>query len=115
MQLDKIELRRPREWETCWLGLYLWNLLELDTFWRRRLPSSRKGTSWLNMLKALTCYRRIDPGSEFRFYMDSGIPTGDMLEKMRSRGVDYLVGTPKGHLTHVEKPLIEQPWIQAND
>ncbi len=257
VQLDKIELRRPREWGACWLGLYLWNLLELDTFWKQRLPSSRKGTSWLNVLKALTCYRLIDPGSEFRFHrewflrsamgdllgedyslaqkdkpyrcldlllkhrdelfhflkeqwgnlfgakydvllydltstyfesspppagsgskkrfgysrdkrsdcvqvvvalvltpegfpvayevypgntrdtatleefldriekqygkfqrtwlMDRGIPTENTLEKMRSRGIDYLVGTPKGHLTHVEKQLLEQPWIQARE
>ncbi len=81
VQLDKIALRRPREWGACWVGLHVWNLLELDTFWRRRLPSSRKGTSWLNMLKALVCYRLIDPGSEFRFhrewYLRSAI--GDLL------------------------------------
>jgi transposase len=47
--------------------------------------------------------------------MDRGIPTEDMLEKMRSRGIDYLVGTPKGHLTRVEKPLLEQTWIQARE
>jgi len=257
VQLDKIELRRPREWGACWLGLYLWDLLELDTFWKQRLPSSRKGTSWLNILKALTCYRLIDPGSEFRFHrewflrsamgdllgedyslaqkdkpyrcldlllkhrdelfhflkeqwgnlfgakydvllydltstyfesdpppagsgskkrfgysrdkrsdcvqvvvalvltpegfpvayevypgntrdtatleefldriekqygksrrtwlMDRGIPTEKTLEKMRSRGIDYLVGTPKGHLTRVEKQLLEQPWVQARE
>jgi len=257
VQLDKIELRRPREWGACWLGLYLWDILELDTFWKQLLPSSRKGTSWLNILKALTCYRLIDPGSEFRFHrewflrsamgdllgedyslaqkdkpyrcldlllehrddlfvflkeqwgnlfgakydvllydltstyfesdpppagsgskkrfgysrdkrsdcvqvvvalvltpegfpvayevypgntrdtatleefldriekqygksrrtwlMDRGIPTEKTLEKMRSRGIDYLVGTPKGHLTHVEKQLLEQPWIQARE
>jgi hypothetical protein len=256
IQLDKIELCRPREWGTCWLGLYLWDMLELDTFWKQRLPSSRKGTNWLNMLKALTCYRLIDPGSEFRFHrewyvrsamgdllgedyslaqkdkpyrcldlllkhrdelfgylkgqwgnlfgakydvllydltstyfesdppagsdskkrfgysrdkrsdcvqvvvalvltpegfpvayevypgntrdtatleefldriekqygklrrtwlMDRGIPTEETLEKMRSRGIEYLVGTPKGRLTHVEKPLLEQPWTQARE
>jgi len=257
IQLDKIELRRPREWGTCWLGLYLWDILELDTFWKQRLPSSRKGTSWLNILKALTCYRLIDPGSEFRFHrewylrsamgdllgedyslaqkdksyrcldlllkhrdelfqylkgqwgnlfgakydvllydltstyfesdpppagsdskkrfgysrdkrsdcvqvvvalvltpegfpvayevypgntrdtatleefldriekqygklrrtwlMDRGIPTEETLKKMRSRGIEYLVGTPKGRLTHVEKPLLEQSWIQARE
>jgi len=234
----------------------VWNMLELDTFWKQRLPSSRKGTSWLNLLKALSCYRLIDPGSEFRFHrewflrsamgdllgedyslaqkdkpyrcldlllehrdelfgflkeqwgklfgakydvllydltstyfesdppagsdskkrfgysrdkrsdcvqvvvalvlttegfpvayevypgntrdtatleefldriekqygksrrtwlMDRGIPTEKTLEKMRSRGIDYLVGTPKGHLTRVEKPLLEQPWIQARE
>ena len=257
VQLDKIELSRPREWGACWLGLYLWDLLELDKFWKQRLPSSRKGTSWLNILKALTCYRLIDPGSEFRFHrewflrsamgdllgedyslaqkdkpyrcldlllkhrdelfhflkeqwgnlfgakydvllydltstyfesdpppagsgskkrfgysrdkrsdcvqvvvalvltpegfpvayevypgntrdtatleefldriekqygksrrtwlMDRGIPTEKTLEKMRSRGIDYLVGTPRGHLTRVEKQLLEQPWIQARE
>lgn len=257
VRLDKIELRHPREWGASWMGLYLWDLLELDTFWRQRLPSSRKGTSWLNMLKALSCYRLIDPGSEFRFHrewylrsaigdllgedyslaqkdkpyrcldlllehrdelfvflkeqwgklfgakydvllydltstyfeseppsvgsgskkrfgysrdkrsdcvqvvvalvltpegfpvayevypgntrdtatleefleriekrygkfrrawlMDRGIPTEDTLEKMRSRGIDYLVGTPKGHLSRVEKSLLEQPWIQARE
>ncbi|OOP58021.1 MAG: hypothetical protein AYP45_00205 [Candidatus Brocadia carolinensis] len=70
VQLDKIELHRPREWGACWLGLYVWNLLELDIFWGRRLPLSREGTIWLNMLKALVCYRLIDPGSEFRFHRE---------------------------------------------
>ncbi|KAA0249026.1 MAG: hypothetical protein DWB56_04230 [Candidatus Jettenia sp.] len=70
VRLDKIALRHPRQWDTCWLGLYVWNMLELNTFWRERLPSSRKGTSWLNMLKALICYRLIDPGSEFRFHRE---------------------------------------------
>ena len=32
VRLDKIELRHPREWGACWLGLYVWNLLELDIF-----------------------------------------------------------------------------------
>ena len=81
VQLDKIALRRPRQWDACWLGLYVWNLLELDTFWGGRLPSSRKGTSWLNMLKALVCYRRIDPGSEFRFHREWYLRSamGDLL------------------------------------
>ena len=47
--------------------------------------------------------------------MDRGIPTENTLEKMRSPGIDYLVGTPKGHFTHVEKQLLEQPWIQARE
>lgn len=37
------------------------------------------------------------------------------MEKMRSRGIDYLVGTPKGHLARVEKPLLEQEWIQTRE
>ena len=31
----------------------LWDLLELDAFWRPRLLPSRKGTRWLNVLKLL--------------------------------------------------------------
>ena len=54
---------------------------------------------------------------EFRrtWLMDRGIPTEEMLEKMRERGIDYLVGTPKGHLSRVEKPLLEQTWMQARE
>ena len=47
--------------------------------------------------------------------MDRGIPTEEMLEKMRERGIDYLVGTPKGHLTWVEKPLLEKTWVEARE
>jgi transposase len=232
-------------------------MLELDGFWQERLESSRKGTVWVNVLKALVCYRLIDPGSEFRFHrewyvrsaigdllgedyslaqkdkpyrcldlllahrddlfvylkekwgrlfgakhdvllydltstyfeseppeagsgskkrfgysrdkrsdcvqviialvltpegfpvsyevypgntrdtatlgefldriekrygkfrrtwlMDRGIPTEEMLEKMRERGIDYLVGTPKGRLTRVEKPLLEKAWREARE
>ena len=68
--LKEIALRRPRQWGACWLSLHLWEMLELDVFWRDLLPNSRKGTSWLNVLKALVCYRLIDPGSEFRFHRE---------------------------------------------
>ena len=47
--------------------------------------------------------------------MDRVIPTEKMLEKMRERGIDYLVGTPKGHLTRIAKPLLEQTWLQARE
>ena len=31
----------------------LWNQLGFDGFWLPRLPDSRKGTGWLNVLKIL--------------------------------------------------------------
>jgi hypothetical protein len=46
----------------------LWNRLKLDEFWSLRLPPSREGTRWLNVLKTLVVYRLIDPGSEFRLH-----------------------------------------------
>jgi hypothetical protein len=47
--------------------------------------------------------------------MDRGIPTEEMLEQMRSSDppVQYLVGTPKGRLTALERALAEKPWKQA--
>ena len=68
VRLKEFELHRPRQWGACWLALELWEQLQLDAFWQKRLPPSRKGTSWLNVLKTLSCYRLIDPGSEWRLY-----------------------------------------------
>jgi hypothetical protein len=52
--------------------------LELDTFWAARLPPSRKGTRWDLILTALTAYRLLDPGSEWRchraWYLQSAMP-----------------------------------------
>jgi transposase len=47
--------------------------------------------------------------------MDRGIPTEKVLEQMRQSDppVKYLVGTPKGRLTSLEKGLLDKPWQQA--
>ena len=42
--------------------------------------------------------------------MDRGIPTEQSLEQMRAMGASYLVGTPKGRLTKLEKAFLSQPW-----
>ena len=41
---------------------------KLDRFWRDRLPASRQGTKWLEVLKTQVCYQLIDPGSEWRLH-----------------------------------------------
>jgi len=43
LKLSELRLERPRQWGGCWLALQLWRELALDTFWRERLPPSRKG------------------------------------------------------------------------
>jgi len=63
-------LCHPRQWGACWLALELWAQMGLDAFWRSRLPASRKETHWLNVLKTLTTYRLVDPGSEWRLHRD---------------------------------------------
>jgi transposase len=47
--------------------------------------------------------------------MDRGIPTEETLRQMRETGIGYLVGTPKGRLTSLEKKLLEQPWSKARE
>jgi transposase len=256
--LHQFEVARSRQWGACWLALWLWKLLQLDEFWSERLEASREGTEWRLILKALSIYRLVDPGSEWRLHrhwfdstalsdllgpdfqlgckenlyrtldkllahkealfthlrarwedlfqarfevllydltstyfesdppfpegdkrrfgysrdkrsdcvqvvialvltpegfpvayevfagntsdkttlegmlqkietqygklqriwiMDRGIPTEETLEKMRASDppVQYLVGTPKGRLTRLEKKLAEQPWVQARE
>src|SRR6202158_5480568 len=68
VQLDAMELHRPRQWGACWLSCHLYEQLELDRFWAARLPDSREGTSWRHVLQTLVCYRLIDPGSEWRLH-----------------------------------------------
>jgi hypothetical protein len=47
--------------------------------------------------------------------MDWGIPTEAVLAEMRASDppVQYLVGTPKGRLSRLEKSLLTKPWQQA--
>ena len=66
--LAQLRLCRPRMWGGCWLALKLWETLELDRFWRVRLPKSRKGTRWDQVLFVLVVYRLLSPGSEWRLH-----------------------------------------------
>ena len=68
VRLDAMRLERPRQWGACWLFTELWSQLQLDDFWRPRLPDSREGTSWYHTLVTSCAYRLIDPGSEWRLH-----------------------------------------------
>ncbi len=68
VRLRDLVLTRPRQWGGCWLTAVLWDQLELEDFWAKRLPPSRKGTRWLNVFKTLVFYRLLDPGSEWRLH-----------------------------------------------
>ena len=81
VHLNQFRIERPRQWGACWVALTVWNLLKLSEFWASRLPASREGTRWLNVLMTLVIYRLIDPGSEWRlhrqWYEQSAL--GDLL------------------------------------
>ena len=68
VQLSRLQLHRPRSWGACWLGDQLWRELQLDTFFAPRLGVSRAGTDWEKVLRLLTLYRLLSPGSEWRLH-----------------------------------------------
>jgi hypothetical protein len=72
VQLRLLEMRlcRPRQWGACWLAGQLWQASQLDRFWAERLPPSRKGTQWDQVLQVLVAYRLIAPGSEWKLHRD---------------------------------------------
>jgi len=70
LRLSDMRLCRPRQWGACWLAGQLWRELELDRFWADRLPPSRKGTQWDQVLQVLVSYRLIAPGSEWKLHRD---------------------------------------------
>lgn len=68
VRLSQLQLSRPRTWGACWLGDQLWRDLHLDTFFAPRLGCSREGTDWEKVLRVLTLYRLLSPGSEWRLH-----------------------------------------------
>jgi Transposase DDE domain len=68
VRLSEMRLCRPRQWGACWLAGQLWRELDLDRFFARRLPRSRKGTRWDQVLQVLVAYRLVAPGSEWKLH-----------------------------------------------
>jgi len=68
VRLSALRLEHPRQWGACWLADLLWRELHLDTFFAGRLGCSREDTAWEKVLRTLTIYRLLSPGSEWRLH-----------------------------------------------
>ena len=81
VRLSAFRLERPRQWGACWVVCQLWAALQLDQFWRERLPPSREGTSWYHVLLVLVAYRFLAPGSEWHLHREwyTHSAMGDLL------------------------------------
>ena len=113
VRLDRLQLAHPRTWGACWLGDQLWRDLQLDTFFAARLGWSREGTDWEKVLRVLTLYRLLSPGSEWRLHRHWFGPTAlaDLLgvdERLTQadtlyRGLDGLLEHKDALFTHLRK------------
>ena len=65
VKLSQMQLCRPRAFGNCWLACRLWDELDLDGFWQRRIDESRGDIAWSKVLKLLVTNCLIDPASEF--------------------------------------------------
>jgi transposase len=77
------------------------------------LPGNTKDNT---TLKAFLARIEAQYGKARRIWlMDRGVPTEAVLAEMRAADPpgQYLVGTPKGRLTRLEKALIAKPWQDA--
>jgi len=83
VRLDAMQLHRPRQWGACWLACELYEQIGLNDFWAARLPNSREGTCWRDILQTLVCYRLIAPGSEWRLHRQwfEQSAMGDLLDR----------------------------------
>lgn len=68
VRLSAMRLCHPRQWGACWMADTLWRQLHLDRFFGERLGHSREGTEWEKVLRVLTIYRLLSPGSEWRLH-----------------------------------------------
>jgi len=97
------------------MALLLWDQLQLDRYWAGKLPESREGTRWLNVLKILVAYRLIQPGSEWRLHREwyGKSAVGDLLGEEGEvvpyqnlyRCLDKLVAHKEGMFT-----FLRQRW-----
>jgi len=70
LRVSALRLECPRQWGACWLADLLWQRLHLDSFFEERLGCSREGTDWARILRILTIYRLLSPGSEWRLHRE---------------------------------------------
>jgi hypothetical protein len=68
VKLSEMRLERARPYGNCWLGCQLWQQLQLNRFWREKLPQGRETVAWEQVQELLVVNRLIDPGSEFRVH-----------------------------------------------
>ena len=112
VKLNELRLHHPRQWGACWLALKLWEQLELDRFSQPRLPMSRQGTKWLEVLKTQVCYQLIDPNQPVTPETFTFSLRRDKLRTVRRREGRYLL---RSNLPNEDPATLWQYYIRLTE
>lgn len=106
IRLSSLEVKNSREFGSCWIGVKLWQLLDLDRFWAERLGERRGEVPWEKVAELLAVNRLCDPGSELSVHekwypktgmkllldCDDGVAEKDRLYRCLDRLVEHKEG-----------------------
>jgi transposase len=109
--VNRVRLERMRQFGACWLGLELWQRLELDRFFGARLDEQAADVPWSRVVAVLAINRLCAPGSELaieeRWYPSTalddllGIEEGKINDTRLYRCLDRILP----HKTQLEQHL----------
>lgn len=68
VKLSELTLQHPRVFGDCWLACRLWDELELNSFWRERLPDGKAHVPWFKVLELLAVRQLVSPGSKWHLH-----------------------------------------------
>jgi hypothetical protein len=68
VKLSELTLHHPRCFGDCWLACRLWDELQLDGFWRERLPDGKAQVPWFKVLELLSVRQLVAPGSKWHLH-----------------------------------------------
>jgi transposase len=68
IRLSSLQVRNSREFGSCWVGVKMWQLLELDHFWSEQLGELRGDVPWEKVAELLAVNRLCAPGSELNVH-----------------------------------------------
>lgn len=117
VRIDGLRVERQRRFGDVWLGLTLWQALELDTVCEEVLPSGRESVPWSLVAAIVVIARLCEPSSELyvaeRWYPRTaledllGVPAETINDDRLYRMLDRLVWCKSDIEHHLKKRLGE--------
>ncbi len=68
VKLSELTLQHPRAFGDCGLACRLWDELQLNAFWRERLPDGQAQVPWFQVLELLAARQLVSPGSKWQLH-----------------------------------------------